>query len=554
MARSNNPPQQPGGWPKPVAQGHAAEEGGQPRIGFPLNRPAAAAQPVPTIYPQGTHPQAASGYGFGAPADRGQQSSYPPAFENPVLQDPRQQYAAAQQGGYHYPPQQHAAPPPRLPTPQVPNPYQPHGQQAPQWPQGPGPDPRTFDPNAYPQAGQRPPSFSEPAPGWPQHDSYDGGGTDDPGYAAFGSQAHFDAGYGQPAAYAQQPEQDNIDGFAQEQAVYETEEPRRRSGGMVLVACALVGAIAVGGGLAYAYRTLVGPEPTGATPVVRGDTPPARMRPADAGGKQLALPDNKVTGRVSDSTAPPLPAETAEPAPVGETESSSARKVPTFAVSRDGALLPPQPSAEPSTQAPSVPGLMLDDGGQFATRQTSGPAPVARGEPPPASAPRADPQVTTTSSLRPREEQPAGAAPPPAKPAVIARPSPPEEETTVAAIEPPPVEPRRPPPAKRSTAAPPAAPSAAPAPDGSGGFVAVLASVPVSANSRMEALKLFADLQQKYSSVLQNKTPEVREVNLGEKGPYQRVMVGPPGSREQASALCSGLKSAGYPSCWVTAF
>ena len=32
----------------------------------------------------------------------------------------------------------------------------------------------------------------------------------------------------------------------------------------------------------------------------------------------------------------------------------------------------------------------------------------------------------------------------------------------------------------------------------SGGFVAVLASVPQSASSRMDALKRFADMQQKY--------------------------------------------------------
>jgi hypothetical protein len=68
----------------------------------------------------------------------------------------------------------------------------------------------------------------------------------------------------------------------------------------------------------------------------------------------------------------------------------------------------------------------------------------------------------------------------------------------------------------------------------------------------MEALKQFADLQQKYGSLLQNKTPDVQEANLGEKGTYHRLLVGPPSSREQANALCSELKSAGYASCWVT--
>lgn len=60
-------------------------------------------------------------------------------------------------------------------------------------------------------------------------------------------------------------------------------------------------------------------------------------------------------------------------------------------------------------------------------------------------------------------------------------------------------------------------------------------------------------MQQKYAT-LQNKTPDVQEANLGEKGTYHRLLVGPPGSREQASAVCSDLKTAGYSGCWVMAY
>jgi cell division septation protein DedD len=82
----------------------------------------------------------------------------------------------------------------------------------------------------------------------------------------------------------------------------------------------------------------------------------------------------------------------------------------------------------------------------------------------------------------------------------------------------------------------------------------VLASVPVSSKSRLAVLQRFADMQQKYSGVLQNKTPDIREANLGERGKYHRLLVGPPGSRSQASALCGELKSAGHKDCWVTAY
>jgi cell division septation protein DedD len=70
----------------------------------------------------------------------------------------------------------------------------------------------------------------------------------------------------------------------------------------------------------------------------------------------------------------------------------------------------------------------------------------------------------------------------------------------------------------------------------------------------MDALKAFADIQQKYGDALQNGTPDVREVNLGEKGVWHRLMLGPPGSRESAKTVCTQLKALGYSGCWVTAY
>jgi len=100
----------------------------------------------------------------------------------------------------------------------------------------------------------------------------------------------------------------------------------------------------------------------------------------------------------------------------------------------------------------------------------------------------------------------------------------------------------------KQVAAPPAA---VPVPaSGGSGFVAVLASK----KSRMDALKAFADLQQKYAEVLASKTPDVQEANLGDKGVWYRAVVGPPGSREAASGVCSQLKSAGHSGCWVAAY
>ena len=85
---------------------------------------------------------------------------------------------------------------------------------------------------------------------------------------------------------------------------------------------------------------------------------------------------------------------------------------------------------------------------------------------------------------------------------------------------------------------------------GTSGYVAVLSSK----KSRMDALKAFADIQQKYGDVLASKTPDVQEADLGDKGLWYRAVVGPPGSRDAASAVCSQLKTAGHAGCWVTAY
>ena len=70
----------------------------------------------------------------------------------------------------------------------------------------------------------------------------------------------------------------------------------------------------------------------------------------------------------------------------------------------------------------------------------------------------------------------------------------------------------------------------------------------------MEALKSLADIQQKHPGILQGKAADVREANLGEKGMWYRVVVGPPGSRETANSVCGRLKSEGYSGCWIMSY
>jgi cell division protein FtsN len=57
-------------------------------------------------------------------------------------------------------------------------------------------------------------------------------------------------------------------------------------------------------------------------------------------------------------------------------------------------------------------------------------------------------------------------------------------------------------------------------------------------------------LQAKYPNLLGGRAPIIRRADLGAKGVYYRAMVGPFASADQATELCSNLKSAGA-SCLV---
>ncbi len=71
-----------------------------------------------------------------------------------------------------------------------------------------------------------------------------------------------------------------------------------------------------------------------------------------------------------------------------------------------------------------------------------------------------------------------------------------------------------------------------------------------SQRSEEEAQSSFRDLQDKYPNLLGSRTPIIRRADLGAKGIFFRAMVGPFGSADEATTLCSNLKAAGG-SCLV---
>jgi cell division septation protein DedD len=102
--------------------------------------------------------------------------------------------------------------------------------------------------------------------------------------------------------------------------------------------------------------------------------------------------------------------------------------------------------------------------------------------------------------------------------------------------------------AQTRTAAASSAPQAAAAPAAGGEqFV-----VQVAARQRQtDALAAFADMQQRYPGLLNSYRPFIQRADLGTKGIWYRLRVGPMNEKTTAANLCEKLKSAGMPSCHV---
>jgi outer membrane biosynthesis protein TonB len=385
------------------------------------------------------------------------------------------------QSGYHFPPEPEPnnydyAQPASYGQP-APAPYYANGAQQPPFPPqqqwGQQPDPRGYDLGTYmPAAPQQP---------YPPVDPNQ---------------------FRQPQEHAYGTRQ----GYADPDADYDDEEfadgnePGRGRRWMFVAAVALVGAVGLGGALAYTYKSLFAPS-AGRVPIVR----------ADQGNK--AKPSEKMLGRLGDDAQAAAPG--AEPQDDRAEETGGPKRVKTIPINPGAPMVAGSP---PSPQvSPSMPGVMVDIGPrpQVPPPKTAQPLQprVTLGVPPANMVPQAAPQ----EEAPPLKRSVATPQPP------VAKPSPPPKQAA-----------STPPPTTASTGA---------------GFVAVLSSQ----KTRMDALKVFADLQQRYPGELSGKVPDVREADLSNQGlgTMYRLVVGPPGSRSAASGVCVQLKAAGLKDCWV---
>jgi len=296
---------------------------------------------------------------------------------------------------------------------------------------------------------------------------------------------------------------------AQEDDAYD-DPPRRRRRGGLFTAVTLIGCAMIGTAGAYGYRTYYSSPSSGRVPpVISAETSPTKVVSATEGPTGKFIQD-----RVRD-VAPPERVVSREEEPVELRTPSSSSRVPSGGFPPAGSS-----NAGGGANAYASPGSGSGNSGdtkrvRTVTIKPDGPGsnPPAAAPPPPKQAPAAKAPARAPISLDPQD--------PPAPPA-------PRERVAAA---PPPTQNLQPP-APRATAAPAEA---------SGGYAVQLSSQ----RSEAEAQASYKALQAKFPDQLSDRSPAIKRVDLGNKGIYYRVMVGPFGSSDEASSLCTELKAAG---------
>jgi SPOR domain len=396
------------------------------------------------------------------------------------------------------------------------------------------PEPAT-DWAATPAAQMPPPESHQPYP-----DSSYAAGTDrypsepeTPEYPA--AQA---GGYEANAFQLQQMQQDG----EQEEFYDDVPPPRRRMGIMAIAAVFALAVIGTAG--AFGYRALFGYSgPSQPPPVIKADTAPSKVVPANAG----KAPNKLIYDRLADHaqgekvvSREEQPIDMKPPSMAGSREQDSAQPMTTQAALGSGVI-----SSEPK----KIRTITIHPGREAMAEPHRVPAePV-----PPPSSPRttvaapvqqsAPPQVASNVPTEANpEESPArrrteARAAPPVHRAAAPEPSNaplslnPNANDAAPAARPP----------MRTASAPARTASTQSAPPASGSYAVQVSSQ----RSEADAQASFRSLQAKYPNQLGGRQATIHRVELGAKGTYYRALVGPFASANEANALCSDLKAAG---------
>lgn len=348
--------------------------------------------------------------------------------------------------------------------------------------------------------------------------------------------AEFDAPF---HAESSDPFNSQFPGDAEHDDFYDDVPPNRRRIGIIAIAGIFALAV-IGTAGAFGYRAIFGSSSSssGPPPVIKADGAPSKIVPAAA--SKDAQANKLITDRMNErGQGEKLVSRQEQPVSVmpgngvipganaplpqlgsGIVGGAEPKRVRTIAIHPDGAEVSQPVPAQSAEEAPPP----------ARVGNAPAPPPQQRVAPPPAPPQRVQQAVAAPA---PRQQQAAPAPRPAANAPLSLNPN--------ADAAPPPA------PVQRSAAvAPPVRLAPAPAAAASGGYAVQVSSQ----RSEADAQAAFQNLQGKFPNQLGGRQPLIRRVDLGEKGIYFRAMVGPLGSSNEASELCSSLKAAGG-SCLV---
>lgn len=389
--------------------------------------------------------------------------------------------------------------------------------------------------------------------------------------------------------------------------LYEDFEEGRSKTPFVIIGALLAVAI-VGGGLAFAYKTSGGDAGgIDGPPVIRADETAAKVAPDDPGGLAIPHQDRQIYEQVAGQGEDQLQPPSGEQSPSGQqlglqgdgqenlTIGGLAERVTDAGLPANtgageaGTAGQPKPLLPATGQGlsqgqtqPQNPNASLFEPRRVRTVNIGPDGKIISG-PEPASAPTAPPAGATTlaanapaaqSQPAPSALLPSGnaarlptqtpAAPPPTLANGIA--TTPEDDANAlpgapdlqtAALVPAPRPKPRP---TRSTGQTTLQPSAAPQPRPIQRTAAAPANdaplqgyaVQVASHrSQADAVAKFADLQNRYPTLISGFRPLIQRADLGNRGVFYRLRIGPVASRSEATRLCTQLQDAGLAGCFV---
>lgn len=240
----------------------------------------------------------------------------------------------------------------------------------------------------------------------------------------------------------------------------------------------------------------------GETPILTAANGPEKVVPQQPGGTNVPYQGFKIYEQpapADDAADETLPVDAAQPAPVTPPPVAAAPVAPapvaTAPKPAPSVAAPPAASPKPAASAPAKPAAAPPKTVASLIQQS-------QTTPPPAARPATPaPATTATGAPRALTPAPAATAPKPATPAPVA-----------------------------------AAPAAA-----SGAYVLQIGAFKTQA----EADTAWRTYRGKHAALLTGYSPDVRQVELGEKGTWYRLRIAGFNDREVASALCDRLKADG---------